>query len=512
MNPLLFFNTIKYLKPVQIFGQIYNKFNHPRFESIAKISSHLSLKANPIIKTNCLNDDTFCFINITSRFTSWNELKNGALWAYNLNYMDWLLQTDIDESCCIKWIDKFIFDSHENKIGFDPYPTALRCMNWIKFFSLHPECKTNEKDSFLYSQLILLSKKIEYHLLGNHILEDAFSLYIGSIYFQDNHLNKLSKHIITNELNKQVLDDGAHFEQSPMYHCILLDRLLDCINITTSSSTEQQNDNFLVVLKTNAIKMLGHLENLTWKDLSIPLFNDAAYNIAPSANELFDYAKRLELKWSPISLKDCGLRYLSFEQKEIFVDIGNFCSSYQPGHSHADTFTYEMRINGKPFIIDSGISTYEKNSRRDYERSTHAHNTISINNMSSSQTWDGFRVGNRAKVTVLSEGNKFVNAVHNGFGRGLKHNRKFNITDNQFIIEDNITEGQEGISYIHFAPDVVIKSFSNNFIDTDMVRISLFGASSVTISKGQAATDYNKLIDINIAVIKFKSHIIQTIQ
>lgn len=512
MNPLLIFNTIKYLKPIQIIGQIYNRFNHPGLKLIVNTSSQLSLKATPILKPNCLINNRFCFLNITSGFTSWNEKQYGMLWAYNQNYMDWLLQKDIDENCCIKWIDKFIHDSQENKIGFDPYPIALRCMNWIKFFSLHSESKSNERDTFLYSQLILLSKKTEYHLLGNHLLEDAFALYMGSIYFQDDHIHKISKQILSKELNKQILEDGSHFEQSPMYHCIMLDRILDCINVTISASKEQQSDSFLERLKTKAIKMLGHLESMTWEDRTIPLFNDASYNIAPSANELFEYADRLNLTWSPITLKDCGYRHFISEQKELFIDIGNVCASYQPGHSHADTFTYEMRINGKPFIIDTGISTYDKNARRDYERSTPAHNTVSINNMNSSQTWDGFRVGNRAKVSVLSGGNTFINAVHNGFGRGLKHNRKFNITDNQFIIEDIISDRQQGVSYIHLAPTVVVNSFSNSFIDTNMARISLLGASSVTISKGKAATEFNKTADICIAKIEFHSHLIQTIE
>lgn len=512
MNLKLLFNTIKYLKPMQIIGQIYNRFNHQRLKLIVNTSCQLSLKAIPILKPDCLINNRFCFLNITSDFTFWNEKQYGMLWAYNLNYMDWLLQRNIEENCCIKWIDKFIHDSHQNKIGFEPYPTSLRCMNWIKFFSLHSECKSNERDTFLYSQLILLSKKIEYHLMGNHLLEDAFALYMGSIYFQDNHLHRISKHILFKELNKQILEDGAHFEQSPMYHCIMLDRLLDCINMTISSSNEQQNDSFLEMLKTKAIKMLGHLENMTWEDRTIPLFNDASYNIAPSANELFEYANRLNLTWSPITLNDCGYRHFISEQKELFVDIGNVCASYQPGHSHADTFTYEMRIYGKPFIIDTGISTYDKNSRRDYERSTHAHNTVSIKDMNSSQTWDGFRVGNRANVTVLSEGDTFVNAVHNGFGRGIEHNRNLSIKDNQFIIEDMINDGQNGISYIHFAPTVVVNSFSNSFIDTNMVRITLLGASSVTISKGQASTEFNKLVDICIAKIEFHSHLIHTIE
>lgn len=33
---------------------------------------------------------------------------------------------------------------------------------------------------------------------------------------------------------------------------------------------------------------------------------------------------------------------------------------YIPGHAHADTFNYELRIDGVPFIVDTGISTYNK--------------------------------------------------------------------------------------------------------------------------------------------------------
>lgn len=45
---------------------------------------------------------------------------------------------------------------------------------------------------------------------------------------------------------------------------------------------------------------------------------------------------------------------------EAIVDVGDIRASYQPGHSHADTFNYELRIGGKPFVMDTGISTYER--------------------------------------------------------------------------------------------------------------------------------------------------------
>ena len=96
------------------------------------------------------------------------------LWAYNLNYMDWLLQEGMPYEEGAKWIEKFIDELSQNRIGLDPYPIALRGINWIKFISLYKE-RIDEKrmkrwNDSLYSQYKLLEKKLEYHLLGNHLL------------------------------------------------------------------------------------------------------------------------------------------------------------------------------------------------------------------------------------------------------------------------------------------------------------------------------------------------------
>ncbi len=66
--------------------------------------------------------------------------------------------------------------------------------------------------------------------MGNHLLEDAYSLFIAALYFKDDKFYRKSKKMLWQELKEQILPDGAHYEQSPMYHCILLDRLLDCYN------------------------------------------------------------------------------------------------------------------------------------------------------------------------------------------------------------------------------------------------------------------------------------------
>ena len=37
-------------------------------------------------------------------------------------------------------------------------------------------------------------------------------------------------------LQEQVLGDGEHFERSPMYHCIMLYRVLDCYNLVRNNA------------------------------------------------------------------------------------------------------------------------------------------------------------------------------------------------------------------------------------------------------------------------------------
>ena len=53
----------------------------------------------------------------------------------------------------------------------------------------------------------LLSKNIEYHLLGNHLLENGFALYSGHITSMiRNSIVKLK--IVEKELEEQILPDG----------------------------------------------------------------------------------------------------------------------------------------------------------------------------------------------------------------------------------------------------------------------------------------------------------------
>ncbi len=92
----------------------------------------------------------------------------------------------------------------------EPYPISLRIINWVKFLSKHQLEQTVLAQSLDIQTKILLDQR-EYHLLGNHLLENGFALfYLQPISLKTMIIMKLLK-IIKAEIKEQVLNDGAHF-------------------------------------------------------------------------------------------------------------------------------------------------------------------------------------------------------------------------------------------------------------------------------------------------------------
>ena len=307
-----YFHTIKYLKVIQFRYQLWYRtrrfwrklisFKYPL--SINKKGEKLIL-SDWINKSTSFEENTFTFLNQSKTFPDneieWDFSSFGKLWTYNLNYFDFLLQPKMNFEIGLKLIRDFILKLNNNSTALEPYPIALRGINWIKFISkyeseISEHCKLKTVNFSLYAQYQILLDNIEYHLLGNHLLEDGFSLLFGAFYFNDNKFFHKANQIIISELKEQILDDGGHFELSPMYHQIILDRLLDCINLVQNNQKFDNQDNLLALMKVNAYKMLEWLNAITFSNNEIPLFNDSAPGIAPSTDKLNKYANNLNFK------------------------------------------------------------------------------------------------------------------------------------------------------------------------------------------------------------------------
>lgn len=492
----LYINTIASYSLKQLYYHCKYIVYKPTFKKVETSNSQLHLKLHPFIKKPISATALRVkFLNIEETFADWNDMRHGALWAYNLSYMDYLCQEGMTYGEGAKWLDLFCQDIDMHTIALQPYPTAKRVVNWIKFFSKHQRLEQRWVDC-LYSQCLHLVKTLEYRLSGgNHLLEDGITLFIAGMFFENKSFTNKGCAIVGQELNKQILPDGAHYEQSPMYHCIVLEGLLDCLNMVSCHMVfANMWHEPIEHIKQYAIRMLGHLQAIIYADSSIPLLNDAARGICAAARDLFDYAYHLELDWVLQPLHECGYRKMENSHMQALVDVGNMTAGYMAGHSHADTFNYELRVDGCPFIIDTGVSTYNKDTRRQYERSTKAHNTVVVDGRDSSEVWGGFRVARRCKVQVLQDSANEVVAKHSGTFKGGWHKRHFYMSDTSFAIDDEIAVGHDGKSMIHLAPGVKVVAYSAECIRTSVCKIYLEGAISVKVFDTEVATEYNKLL------------------
>lgn len=500
---LLYFETIKFLKNVQILYRFFYlvrnkcrkfyKVSYPRLNH--KINKEMILVSS-IQTALSYHDNKFVFLNKEKQFNQnidWNFEGYGKLWLYNLNYFDFLQQEKMTESEGVKLIYDFIDQSANIKDGMMPFPISLRGINWIKFLTYY-DIDDQKINNSLYTQYFQLLDNLEYHILGNHLLENGFSLLFGAYYFNDNVLHAKAVKILSEELDEQILDDGAHFELSPMYHQIMLFRVLDCINLLQNNLHENDKE-FLKKMREKASLMLGWLDRITFKDGSIPYLNDSTQEIAPTSRELFEYAKKLNIKKDIIPLNESGYRKFVTDKYECVIDVGNIGPDYIPGHTHADTFNFVLHVGNNPFIVDTGLSTYETNERRMLERSTSSHNTVEVDAQNQSEVWGGFRVAKRAKITHLTEENNSVEATHDGYQKiGAFHTRKFKFEENSIIIEDSIESKKQHqcISYLHFHPKVNV-ILGNDTITYDGIRINFYGNENIQKEDYMYTEGFNKL-------------------
>ena len=469
------------------------------------------VKLTPWIeKVNTLNDFSFTFLNIVKSFNpleiDWDYDEYGKLWTLNLNYFDFLLQPKISSDTGEFLITDFINKLNRGTIALDPYPISLRGINWIKFISKF-EIRNSTIDNSLFAQYKILIKNIEYHLFGNHLLENGFALLFGAFYYNEKNIYCKAKKIIEEQLSEQILTDGGHFELSPMYHQIILDRLLDSINLIQNNQRFDNQDEFLVYLEEKVSTMLSWLKQMTFTNGEIPLVNDSTSGIAPCTAQLVDYVKRLNSKLStPNSmLSESGYRRYVGNNYECIVDVGSVGPNYIPGHAHADMLSFVLYIDNKPVIIDPGISTYEKNNQRQLERSTCSHNTAIIGGKNQSDVWGGFRVGKRAKISVAQDKASIIEAEHNGY-KPVIHKRLFEFIQSGVLISDVLSKPMDKTyAFFHFHPDRKVGVYGNTILIDDKYSLVFKAMTDINLEVYNCPQGYNKYSKAKRCKVTFQS-------
>jgi uncharacterized heparinase superfamily protein len=412
---------------------------------------------------------------------AWNTPETPKLWLYNLHYFDDLNACDAGgrrewhEALIRRWVAE---NPPPRGNGWEPFPTSLRIVNWIKW-ALSGGVLSDEAVHSLAVQARHLERTIETYLLGNHLLANAKALVFAGFFFEGREADRwLSQgiSILRREVPEQILSDGGHFERSPMYHSLVMEDLLDLVNACRAYRGKPGAPACLLLAEwEDAVgRMLAWLAAMCHPDGEIVLFNDSAFGIAPSPVELDSYADRLGFEPAPVPaggmthLSDSGYIQVRIGESAVFLDAAPLGPDYLPGHGHADTLTFEWSLLGGRVIVDSGTSRYDECAERLFQRGTTAHNTVTVDGADSSEVWGGFRVARRARPFGVSvtETDELVEITcsHDGYRRlpgKVVHRRTWKIGSSRLRIEDAL-EGRFRSAQARFLLHPAVAAASNS--------------------------------------------------
>ena len=398
---------------------------------------------------------------------AWNALDLDKLWLYSLHYFDDLNAIDAGdrrvwhEALIQRWI---VENPPAGGNGWEPYPLSLRIVNWIKW-ALAGNSLNAEAVHSLAVQTRQLRRRLEFHLLGNHLFENAKALVFAGLFFTGEEAQewlKTGRRLLDEQIREQVLADGGHFELSPMYHGLILEGLLDLTNLYHAFQLDPPD-----AWRDAIARMLDWLRVMCHPDGGIAFFNDTTLGVAPGLGELERYAASLgvahELNGAGSRLLEAsGYARLERGDAVVLADVAAIGPDYLPGHAHADSLSFELSLHGQRILVNSGTSVYGVGPERLRQRGTAAHNTVRLDGVDSSEVWSGFRVARRARVMVErfdAQSGPVLEAVHDGYrrldGRPV-HRRLWMMGAHELEVGDAVDGGGNHLVevYFHFHPDM----------------------------------------------------------
>lgn len=478
MNLSRLYHTIRWLKPVQVYGRLWFALKRKLLTvgnpgNLCKLACELK---NQLPFDRAIPFE-LRFLNYSQQFVpakmKWHSREFPAdtekLWLYHLNYFNWLFDSQLDDLPQLKlflmldWIER---NNSSRSETWEPYVVSRRLCNWVMWLQQKPTDNDPFIDCILQSvigQSQRLWYDLEYHLQANHLLENLRALFITTVYLAEkagelnldleNRLEYCATELIA-QIELQFFTDGGHFERSPMYHLEMLDAV-EAVKqanrrLLTFARAESQLIRQARILETlcedKIPLMRDWLAVMTHPDGKIAQFNDATMNAG-------------------ISRKGRSMNYL-LDSSGFFVRRTDSCyfamscgepsPAFQPGHTHCDIMSFELSLAGLRCIVDTGCGSYQNPKIREACRRTAAHNLPMIELSEQSDIWAQFRIGKRAKILRRhfdSGHSRCEIEILDQFNQRLR--REIIFTDNTIRIRDRMFNRRVTgtfISLLHLAP------------------------------------------------------------
>lgn len=274
------------------------------------------------------------------------------------------------------------------------------------------------------------------------------------------------------QANMQIMGDGMHWEQSPMYHNEVLHCFLDVLiladrnNITVSERFREKIHQMAIATmaftKPNHHQpMNGDSDDTDVRDIltvSAYVFKDpqlkSAAFLLPDFESIWDIGwtgmheyQKIPVKnpsFTSVALADSGNYYFrsSFNEKASYLHF--HCGTLGAGHGHSDKLHVDLVIQGEDVLMDAGRYTYVTGQDRFAFKDPVSHNTMIIDGEFFTVNADSWMCSKLAQPVkqqfYTSDLYEFVQGGHLGYiDKGVFMNRKIvHIKPDIYLIFDEV--------------------------------------------------------------------------
>ncbi|MCK9896405.1 heparinase II/III family protein [Frankia sp. AgB32] len=409
----------------------------------------------------------------------WEQAQAPLLWRYHLHYWDWAWALvaegergrDLVARLYLGWRAAVPVG---HRVAWSPYVTSLRAWTLCALAPALPPTGpaggARRADLAAHRRFLRLHRETD--VGGNHLIKNLKAQVALAVAAGDRSELAGRVRALAREADRQVLADGGHCERAPAYHCQVLADLDDVAGLLATVGQPVPAE-----LSDATDRMRVWLAAVLAPDGTVPLLNDGfpvrdalvrrllpAVPPQPKATAAQPKATAMPGA-SGLLLAESGLAVLAAGGWRLLADVGLPCPPTLPAHAHADTLGFLLWRDGEALLVDTATSTYAPGARRDQERASAAHSTVTVDDTDSTEVWGAFRAGRRAHPTLASMRHDSacvtLVAAHDGYRHlagAPEHRRTWRLDPRGLAVEDRISgHGRHRLAVrFHFAPGVVV--------------------------------------------------------
>jgi hypothetical protein len=309
---------------------------------------------------------------------------------------------------------------------------AFRGLSWFWIYILvgdqMPEGLRGRFLDSLYQHARHIENNLSFYFSPNtHLLGEAVALHALGWLFPE--CRDIGAQVVADQMDKQVRDDGSHFEQSTYYHLYALDMFLfHAVQADVSAAYRAKLERMAAYLHAilgpqRTLPFIGDddggrffhpygkrdrfgratlatcsvfFHRPEWLGAREDLYEQAVWWLGPQV---------LAAETAPPShasqlFADARMAVMVAGDRHVLIDAGPF-GPFGSGHSHAGTLGMVVRAGDRDILIDPGTYTYVGDEQlRSWFRGTGAHSTIRIDGQDQATSAGPFRWTDQPQARV----------------------------------------------------------------------------------------------------------------